>query len=111
MRYVAIRIRPRQEELFADGSREKHFVVLSNIWEWNAERLIQWHREKAGTIEAVHDVLKNELAGGVMPSKYLGANAAWLKLAAIAHNVLTGVEAYRRIFLSQTFTDPGGTMS
>ena len=70
MRYVAIRIRPRQEELFADGSREKHFVVLSNIWEWNAERLIQWRREKAGMIEAVHDVLKNELAGGVMPSKY-----------------------------------------
>ena len=97
MRYVAIRIRPRQEELFADGSREKHFVVLSNIWEWNAERLIQWHREKAGTIEAVHDVLKNELAGGVMPSKYLGANAvgwnaAWLRLAAIAHNVLTALK-------------------
>ncbi|MHB8389023.1 MAG: hypothetical protein ACYDBH_05510 [Acidobacteriaceae bacterium] len=73
---MAIRIRPRQEELFADGSREKHFVVLSNIWEWNAERLIQWHREKAGTIEAVHDVLKNELAGGVMPSKYFGLAAA-----------------------------------
>ena len=79
---MAIRIRPRQEELFADGSREKHFAVVSNLWEWNAERLIQWHREKAGTIEAVHDVLKNELAGGVMPSKYFGANAAWLRLAA-----------------------------
>ena len=51
-RYVAIRIRPRQEELFADGNRVKHFAVLSNLWEWNAERLIQWHREKAGTIEA-----------------------------------------------------------
>ena len=46
------------------------------------------HREKAGTIEAVHDVVKNELAGGVMPSKYFGANAAWLRLAVIAHNVL-----------------------
>ena len=29
-----------------------------------------WHREKAGTIEAVHDVLKNELTGGVMPSTW-----------------------------------------
>ncbi len=73
---MAIRIRPRQEELFADGSREKHFAVVSNLWEWNAERLIQWHREKAGTIEAVHDVLKNELAGGVMPSKYFSLAAA-----------------------------------
>ncbi|MHB1858270.1 MAG: hypothetical protein ACYCPM_12655, partial [Acidobacteriaceae bacterium] len=89
MRYGAIRIRPRQGEFFADGNRVKHFAVLSNLCEWNAEQLIQWHREKAGTIEAVHDVLKNELAGGVMPSKYFGANAAWLRLAAIAHNVLT----------------------
>ena len=89
---MAIRIRPRQEELFADGSREKHFAVVSNIWEWTPERLIQWHREKAGTIEAVHDVLKNELAGGVMPSKYFGANAAWLRLAVIAHNVLTALK-------------------
>ena len=92
MRYVAIRIRPRQEEFFADGNREKHFAVVSNLWEWTPERLIQWHREKAGTIEAVHDVLKNELAGGVMPSKYFGANAAWLRLAAIAHNVLTALK-------------------
>jgi hypothetical protein len=42
---------------------------------------VQWHREKAGTIEGVHDVVKNELAGGVLPSKYFGANAAWLRLA------------------------------
>jgi hypothetical protein len=92
LRYVAIRIRPRQEEFFADGQREKHFAVLSNLWEWTPERLIQWHREQAGTIEAVHDVLKNELAGGVMPSKYFGANAAWLRLAAISYNVLTALK-------------------
>lgn len=92
LRYVAIRIRPRQEAMFADGSQVKHFAVVSNVWEWTPERLIQWHREKAGTIEAVHDVLKNELAGGVMPSKYFGANAAWLRLAVIAHNVLTALK-------------------
>ncbi len=89
---MAIRIRPRQEELSADGNRVKHFAVVSNLREWTPERLIQWHREKAGMIEAVHDVVKNELAGGVMPSKYFGANAAWLKLAAIAHNVLTALK-------------------
>ena len=100
LRYVAIRIRPRQEEMFADGSRVKHFAVVSNLWEWHPERLIQWHREKAGTIEAVHDVVKNELAGGVMPSKYFGANAAWLRLAVIAHNVLT---ALKRIALPAEF--------
>ena len=40
-----------------------------------ASRLIEWRREKAGTIAGVHDVLKNELAAGVMPSKYFGTNA------------------------------------
>jgi hypothetical protein len=42
---------------------------------WHAERLIAWHREEAGTIEGVHDVLKSQLTGGLMPSKYFGANA------------------------------------
>lgn len=92
LRYIAIRIRQRQESLFADGSRMKHFAVVSNIREWRASRLIEWHREKAGTIEGVHDVLKNELAAGVMPSKYFGTNAAWLRLAVIAHNVLTALK-------------------
>ena len=96
-RHAAVALRGDSHSVAAggtvsDGSREKHFAVVSNLWEWNAERLIQWHREKAGTIEAVHDVVKNELAGGVMPSKYFGANAAWLRLAVIAHNVLTALK-------------------
>jgi len=92
LRYVAIRIRQRQEALFDDGSKVKHFAVVTNIGEWKAGRLIQWHREKAGTVEGVHDVVKNELAGGVMPCKYFGANAAWLRLAVISHNVMTALK-------------------
>ena len=37
-------------------------------------------------------MVKNELAGGVMPCKYFGANAAWLRLAVISHNVLTALK-------------------
>jgi hypothetical protein len=94
LRYVAIRMRKPQgaQELFDDGSRVRHFAVLSNRWELQAAALIAWHREKAGTIELVHDVIKNELGGGVLPSKYFGANAAWLRLAVIAHNVLTALK-------------------
>ncbi len=40
----------------------------------------------------MHDVLKNELAAGVTPSKYFGANAAWLRMAVIAYNVLTALK-------------------
>ena len=92
LRYVAIRLRQRQGGLFSDGSSVLHFAVLSNIWDWEPVQLIAWHREKAGTIERVHDVLKNELAAGVLPSKYFGANAAWLRLAVIAYNVLTALK-------------------
>jgi hypothetical protein len=92
LRYVAIRLRQRQGGLFSDGSSVLHFAVLSNIWDWEPVKLIEWHREKAGTIERVHDVLKNDLAAGVLPSKYFGANAAWLRLAVIAYNVLTALK-------------------
>lgn len=92
LRYVAVRIRKRQQGLFADGSTVKHFAVLSNIWDWPAAKLLQWHREKAGTIEAVHDVLKNDLAAGTLPCGRFGANAAWLRLAVISYNLLTALK-------------------
>jgi hypothetical protein len=92
LRYVAIRMRKRQGELFGDGSSVKRFAVVSNIWNWGLEKLIDWHRQKAGTIEPVHDVVKNELGGGVMPCGRFGANAAWLRMAVITHNILTALK-------------------
>jgi hypothetical protein len=104
LRYVAMRIRKKQGELFDDGSGVRHFAVLSNRWELTAGRLIEWHREKAGTVEMVHDVIKNELAGGVLPCGRFGANAAWLRLAVIAHNVLTARPKRLRFLI---FNTPG----
>lgn len=92
LRTIAIRIRKKQQRLFADGSGVKHFAVRTNLWDWKAKRLLEWHREKAGTIEAVHDVVKNELAGGVLPCGRYGANAAWFRLAVITYNVLTAMK-------------------
>jgi len=76
-RYVVIRIRPAQGELFGDGNAYHSFAVVTNIWSWNGERLLQWQRERCGTVEKAHDVLKNDLAGGVMPARRFLANAAW----------------------------------
>lgn len=92
LRYVAVRIRRRQGDLFSDGSAMKHFAVVTNLWERKADQLLQWHREKAGTVEIVHDVIKNELAAGVLPCGRFGANAAWLRLAVLTHNVLTALK-------------------
>jgi hypothetical protein len=92
LRYVAIRVHKKQGELFADGSQTKHYAVATNLWDWEPRRLLEWHREKAGSIEALHDVLKNELAAGVLPCGRFGANAAWLRLSALTHNVLTAMK-------------------
>ena len=92
LRSVAIRIRKKQGELFGDGSAVKHFAVRTNLWDWKPQRLLEWHREKAGSIEAAHAVIKNELAGGVLPCGRFGANAAWFRLAVLTFNVLTALK-------------------
>jgi len=52
------------------------------------QALLEWHRGKQGTIEQVHRVLKDELGAGVYPSGKFGANAAWLRLQVLTHNLL-----------------------
>jgi hypothetical protein len=52
------------------------------------QALLEWQRGKAGTIEQVHDILTNDLAGGRFPSAKYGTNAAWLRLQVITHNLL-----------------------
>ena len=88
-RYLAIRIRKKQGVLFADGTDRKHFAVVTNRWEVPGQELLEWQRGKAGTIEPVHHVLKNELAAGVLPCGRFGANAAWLRLNVLTYNLLS----------------------
>jgi len=88
-RYLAIRIRPAQGELFGDGNPYHYLSVVTNMWSWKGERLLQWQRERCGTIEKVLDVLKNDLAAGVMPAKRFFANAAWWRLNVLTYNVVS----------------------
>jgi hypothetical protein len=92
LRFVGIRIVKPQGELFDDGSRYKHFAICTNR-ESPAQELIEWHRAKAGTVEHVHDELKNGLAAAAMPSKYFGANAAWFLINSIAYNLSSALRA------------------
>ena len=92
LRYIAIRIQGKQGHLLRGDEEEKYFAVVTNIDAWSTPRLVKWHREKAGTVEQVNDILKNELAAGVLPCGRFGANAAWLRLAVLSHNVLTALK-------------------
>ena len=79
--------------LFGDGSTVKHFAVVTNDWETDGRALLEWQRGKAGTIEHVNHILKGELAAGVYPSDKFGANAAWLRLQVLTHNLLELLKA------------------
>ncbi len=86
---AATRLKPEQGELFADGGAVKYHAVVSNDWGRDGAALLNWQREKAGTIEKLHDVLKNQLGAGVMPCARFGANAAWLRMNCLTHNLLS----------------------
>lgn len=92
-RYLAIRVRAAQETLFGDGAGVRHFALVSNDWDTAGGALITWHRGKAGTIEQIHRTLKDELGAGVYPSARFGANAAWLRLQVLTHNLLELLKA------------------
>ncbi len=90
-RYLAIRIQKRQGNLFADGSSVHYFAVVTNRTE-DGLTILQWHRQKAGTVEHAHHVLKNELAAAALPSGKFGANAAWFRLNVLTYNLLTALK-------------------
>ncbi len=90
LRYVGLRLLKPQGVLFADGSDRHHHAVVSNL-DWEGGRLLEWQREKAGTIEQVHDEIKNGLGGGHLPSQHFAVNAAWFKLALITYNIVSAI--------------------
>jgi len=68
------------------GVTYKLFGIVTNL-DWDGNEVIRFHDGRCGKCEEAHKVLKEDFAGGKMPSNEFGANAAWWQIAALAMNI------------------------
>jgi hypothetical protein len=91
LRYVGLRLLKPQGVLFKDGT-DRHFHAVITNEPTEGGRLLDWHREKAGTVEHTHDEVKNELGGRHVPSQRFGVNSAWFKIALLTYNIVSAIK-------------------
>lgn len=97
-RTVLTRKKEKQWELYQGEhedtvEKDRYEVIVTNR-DWEGDRLIRWHYERAGSIEHVHDRVKNDLAGRVLPCAEFGANAAWWRLQCLALNIIRAIQLH-----------------
>jgi hypothetical protein len=56
--------------------RYKIFGILTNR-DIEGDELIHWLHKRCGKSEEAHGIMKEDLAGGMLPSSHFGENAAW----------------------------------
>jgi hypothetical protein len=110
-RYLAIREALRQRDLPGmEGQRSLPFSPVEmggesykvsgvvTTLDWGGEAVIQWLRERCGKSEEAHAAMKEDLAGGKLPSGDFGENAAWWWIMVLAFNLNA---AMKRLVLGQ----------
>ena len=99
-RYIAIRERMNQPHLpnmlpfrtvTVQNTQYKLFGIVTNM-DWEGDRLIRWHHARCGKSEEAHSIMKEDLAGGKLPSGEFGENAAWWWIMVLAHNLNTAMK-------------------
>jgi hypothetical protein len=106
-RYLAIR-ESMEEQLTFPGIEEekdypfqtmkleqrkyKIFGLVTNM-DWEGGELIRWHYKRCGKSEEAHSVMKEDLAGGKLPSGEFGENAAWWWMMVLALNLNQAMKA------------------
>lgn len=66
------------------------------------DELIWWYRGRCGKSEEAHFIMKEDLAGGKLPSGLFGANAAWWQIMLLAFNVNS---AMKRLVLGECWVN------
>jgi len=99
-RFIAIREPLSRSELFdsdleqlpfptlelKSSGRYKLFGLVTNRT-LPGQELIDWHRQRCGESEKAHAIMKDDLAGGRLPSGDFGENAAWWLIMLLAFNL------------------------
>ncbi len=96
-RYIAIRELMKQpllpgmdylpfQTIAFNETQYKLFGIATNM-DWEGGKLIDWHHERCGKPEEAHAVMKEDLAGGKLPSGKFGENTAWWWIMVLAHNL------------------------
>jgi hypothetical protein len=99
-RYLAIRELLEQPELPGMGGHvelpfptmsmeKKRYKVFGMVTNRDLEgnELIHWHHQRCGKSEEAHSIMKEDLAGGKLPSSEFGENAAWWGIMILAFNL------------------------
>jgi hypothetical protein len=81
------------------GGKYKVFGIVTNM-DWDGNKLIRWFYERCGKSEEAHSVMKEDLAGGKLPSNDFGENAAWWWIMILALNLNA---AMKRLVLGQSW--------
>ncbi len=80
--------------------RYQVFGIVTNL-DWSGEEVIEWQQQRCGQSEEIHKVMKEDLAGGSLPSGDFGENAAWWRFMVLALNLN---EAMKRHVLQGDWT-------
>ena len=111
-RYLAVRellrqdILPGMEEqlpfpaMTMETKRYKIFGIVTNR-DMEGGELIRWHYARCGKSEEAHSIMKEDLAGGRLPSRKFGQNAAWWWIMALAFNLNSSM---KRLVLKESWT-------
>jgi hypothetical protein len=82
-----------------DAEKYKVFGIVTNM-DWDGQALIPWLYKRCGKSEEAHSVMKDDLAGGKLPSDDFGVNAAWWWIMILSLNLNA---AMKRLVLGKSW--------
>jgi len=82
-----------------ESKKYKVFGIVTDM-DWDGQELIPWFYKRCGKSEEAHSIMKDDLAGGKLPSDDFGVNAAWWWIMIMALN-LNG--AMKRLVLGKSW--------